>query len=307
MWLRSTQQLSESTWQLTTPVSSHLLVVGERNALVDCGLSATSPKLISEIKAVLSSSGSSSSVLDYVVVSHSHFDHIGGLGTIKGEFSQVRPVLSRLTAAELRSREQLEVVFKTDEQVSSAWKEAPKAELPDFEAAFEKPVLIAEGDSLDLGDFELQLIPSPGHTSDSCSWYLAQEKVISVGDSFGSYHGRESYSSGLSSSFEDYLASLEKLERLEVDTLVTGHSGSLSGELVGSFIKAQRQVSLELKEKADAQLEGGATLESLADELLARTLETGLLSDGPFRASHSSFIRAQAKALVTAATESSSS
>jgi len=306
MWIRSTQQIAESSWQITTPASSHLLLVSGKSALLDSGLSATQSDLCASVRKVLGEQP-----LDYLVLTHSHFDHLGATALFKKEFPSLEVVLGRESLQELGldeshdpkaeksdSENPFESIVSLDHQVGSAWEGSAQVRAADLEEAFQERVVLADGDVLDLGSLELQLLSTPGHSSDSVAWYSPSERVLASGDSLGSYNGRDSYGCGAASSVSDYLGMLEKVDSLEVDTIVTAHTGGLKGDLCNGFCARQSQACQTLRSKFSRALESGEYFESIFPLHLENTLESGLLADGPFRSSHESFIKAQVRAFL---------
>ncbi|NLF25856.1 MAG: hypothetical protein GX589_09410, partial [Deltaproteobacteria bacterium] len=53
MWVKSSGMLSENVFHVTTPVSTHALVVGELAALVDTAVTAVFPRIQEQLNACL--------------------------------------------------------------------------------------------------------------------------------------------------------------------------------------------------------------------------------------------------------------
>lgn len=142
--------------------------------------------------------------LKYIILTHAHFDHIGGVDEIKKEFG-----------AEIAMCEGEEIV----------------SEKPDINLSkmFHKPLnikadkLFCDGDTFSFGDITAKVIKTPGHTPGGCCYYFENEKVLFSGDTlfYGSI-GRTDFPYG---DFSALISGVrEKIMRLPDETIVyCGH------------------------------------------------------------------------------------
>src|SRR5262249_6279333 len=101
--------------------------------------------------------------------------------------------------------------------------------------------ILGEGDTVDLGDGgDVKNVGCPGHTVDSVGFYSRAECVLAAGEAVGGYHGRDRLAPAFMSSFEDYLATLDKLSGLDVKVLSLSHAGALTGDLPKKFLLEAR-------------------------------------------------------------------
>ena len=83
---------------------------------------------------------------------------------------------------------------------------------------------IQEGDVLEYGGYSLQAIITPGHTPGHCCLYDAKDKILFCGD-----HILFNITPNIcieineENPLKDYFSSLDKVEELEVDVLLTAH------------------------------------------------------------------------------------
>ncbi len=86
---------------------------------------------------------------------------------------------------------------------------------------------ILDGETLSLGNIELELIYSPGHSPDSFCFYSKADKFLVCGDViFAGNTGRVDLPGG---SAEQLKASIERLAALDIEYLLPGHMGIVSG------------------------------------------------------------------------------
>lgn len=101
--------------------------------------------------------------------------------------------------------------------------------------------LLAEGDSINLGETTLRTVATPGHTSDHLS-FISSGGYLFTGDHvLGRSTSVISYPDG---SLGDYLGSLEKIKGLDPVAILPGHGpemvGNLSGEVIDFYIAHRR-------------------------------------------------------------------
>jgi len=86
---------------------------------------------------------------------------------------------------------------------------------------------VVDEDRLNLGETEIEFIPSPGHSPESICFYYRQEKVLICGDViFNQNTGRVDLPGG---SADQLKQSIERLSRLDVEYLLPGHMDIVTG------------------------------------------------------------------------------
>lgn len=102
--------------------------------------------------------------LTHILLTHSHFDHVGGLQELK-ELTNA-PIYIHPDAIPMLQR-------------------APEAAAT-FQLSVPQPPpadkMLAEGDVLQVGDLNLDVLFTPGHAPGHVSFYLAEENVLFDGD-----------------------------------------------------------------------------------------------------------------------------
>ena len=141
--------------------------------------------------------------IKFILVTHGHFDHVGALAALKRE-----------TKAEFLAHKG--DFFFIEEGKESALRWGIEIEQPSTPDRF-----IEDGDKITIGDFELYVLHTPGHSPGGVSFYT--KGMVFCGDNlFQGSIGRTDFRMG---SFEELEKSIKtRLYNLPDDTIVyTGH------------------------------------------------------------------------------------
>ncbi|MBF5059135.1 MBL fold metallo-hydrolase [Candidatus Neptunochlamydia vexilliferae] len=147
--------------------------------------------------------GAAAIKMEAVLLTHSHWDHIGDLKKVKGNFGipvYVHP--ADRGNVEKPGSDGLPLMFLIEGSV----------------AEFE----LKEGQVIDVGHLQLRVIETPGHTPGGVCFYLEKEKILFAGDTlFKGSIGNLSLPKATPSAM---WTSLDKLAKLPPETVVySGH------------------------------------------------------------------------------------
>ncbi|WP_202319019.1 MBL fold metallo-hydrolase [Archaeoglobus neptunius] len=145
--------------------------------------------------------------LDYVILTHSHYDHAAAAGHFKGlaKIAIHRDEYSLIKAQGFTSF-MFGVSFKP----------------------FEPDIMLEGGERIELGEINLEVIHTPGHSPGSICLYEPEKRWLFSGDTVfahGSF-GRVDLPGG---SARELIKSLEMLSKLDVENLYPGHEDIVEG------------------------------------------------------------------------------
>ncbi|MDY7081597.1 MAG: MBL fold metallo-hydrolase, partial [Halobacteria archaeon] len=141
-------------------------------------------------------------------LTHSHVDHIGAL----------KPYVETTGADVYIHSDEWEYLDNRKEELDRS------AEELGFEDGFYdvNPGFVEDGDRVELGDHDFEVLHTPGHTPGSICLYNADERVLFSGDTVlgdGS-PGRTDMNGGDSDALKK---SIDRLSKLDVETIYPGH------------------------------------------------------------------------------------
>ena len=198
------------------------LIDSPQRALIDTGTSAVPQEtLLPALRAI----GWDSSDLKFIINTHMHADHTGGIAEMKLESGGAPIHLHRADAHRVDPNVYLEEA-RADRALVSDSPAEPQAEvqlLQQLGKGWGVDRVLDDGDEINLGgDFRLRVIHTPGHTPGSASFYWEAEQTLFTGDAVS---GRGSRPNGypLYVSAADYRRSLLRLMDTPVQRLVQAH------------------------------------------------------------------------------------
>lgn len=209
-------QVGGSGFSSPEDAAIYLIVFGENAALVDAGCGRSLHKVIHNIKDC----GIGSGQVDYLLITHCHFDHTGGAMALKDEF-QCEIIAHELDAKYLEEG--------NDTITAATWY---GDSLKPF--SIDRKLTGSRG-MIDLGSRTIEAIHAPGHSPGSVVYLTASagKKVLFAQDVHGPLD------SSFMSNKKDYLTSLKLLLSLEADILCEGHFGIYEGKNeVARFIES---------------------------------------------------------------------
>ena len=218
-----------------TIVNVTLLHSRDEWALVDTGVNT--PESIATMQAALRQVGCPPDRISKLIGTHHHPDHFGTSKTYKA-LTGAAVYLHRLeheASAQYAPHKRSDAAIQFFLQHGIPLHRFVKVPSPgEFWAKLYLPEVpdhfIDNGDVILVGDFELQVITTPGHTPGHCVLYLRQQRIMIVGDHLlpkitphvGVFPG------GPTNPLADFIASQRKVQDFDVDLVLPAHGGTFA-------------------------------------------------------------------------------
>jgi hydroxyacylglutathione hydrolase len=200
------------------PGSHVYLIKGDtKNVLIDTGMAAG----FSALKSRLTKLGLRVKDINLIILTHEHYDHIGATAF----FHRTAVVAAhRLAANKVELQDEFVTFLSRDEAYRPFWVD----------------IWLEDGSIIDLGNYELQVVHTPGHTSGCVCLYEPREGLLFTGDTV--FAGGTLSEIAVGGNVSDYVNSVRRLSNLKVKQFFPGH-GKVSSmpdeDLPRSIVYAQ--------------------------------------------------------------------
>ena len=199
--------------------SNVYLISGTKTVLIDTGTGMHINDLLSSLEGEIDVRD-----IDYIILTHEHFDHCGGVKTLK-ELSHAQVCMHEYAAPVVEQGLEWSAGFFGARQ--------PKTDVD---------MKLKDGDAIDLGGTTLHIIHTPGHSPGSICIYEPEGKSLFSGDTVFA-HGDVGRTDFFGGDVEALIHSVEKLARMDVENLYPGHGEYVFGAGNTHIARALRYLS----------------------------------------------------------------
>ena len=248
----SSGKITDRLYALGNPGLPAFLLLGKKPALFEAGMTFMGPIYLKELKTHLGDAGH----LRYLLLTHSHYDHCGAAPFLKRKIPGLQVGASRRAAEVFKRPNAVRLI----QSLSRDPEEKCKTLMGDEDVSFhslevDRP--FTDGEELFVGDGDrVRIIATPGHTRDALSFYIPDRKILIASEAVGAFDRNFRIQPEFLSSYDDYLASLEKLAALDVQILLMGHAYVLTGKEARGYIIKSIKATSGFKERLETLLDG---------------------------------------------------
>lgn len=237
--------------------AAFLIDDGKTTIMYDSGFAFTGYGVADKIKNILGERN-----LDYIFLTHSHYDHaLGSCYALK--YWPNAKVVAGEYATKIFAKDTAKALMRDLDR-----KFAEKCGVFEYEDLIDDlrvDIPVSDGDVIKAGDMEFVAINLPGHTKCSIGYYCPKEKLLLSCETIGVYNGSDevvpSYLVGCQMAIE----SIEKAQKLDIENVLAPHYGLLDSKTSKFYLKRAKESAKELAEEIVAMLKDGKEKEEIVE------------------------------------------
>ena len=238
--------------------AAFLLDDGKTSILYDTGFGFTGYAVADNIKKCLGDRE-----LDYIFLTHSHYDHALGSAYILRRYPNAK-VVAGTYAVDIFKRDGAKRTMKTLDA-----KFAQTCGIDDYEFLGDElkvDIAVNDGDVVRAGDMEFTVINLPGHTRCCVGYYWEKEGLFLSNETLGVYDGGETIVPSYLVSFSDAIASMEKIEKCKIKAIVAPHLGLLNKAQTEFFLANMKSSAQKAAQDILTAIQSGLTDEEMIEQ-----------------------------------------
>lgn len=215
--------------------SAFLIDDGKTSILYDTGFGFTGFEIAENIKSALGERN-----LDYIFLTHSHYDHALGSAYILRHYPTAKVVAGEYAVGIF----QRDGAKRTMRELDAKF--AARCGVTDYEFLGDElrvDIAVKDGDIIQAGDMSFEVLNLPGHTRCSVGYYCREKKLLLSSETLGVYDGERTIVPSYLVSYADSIASVERVEKLEISRILAPHYGILSQEQTKFFLDNMKSAS----------------------------------------------------------------
>lgn len=229
--------------------SAFLIDSGKASVLYDSGFAFTGYKVAENIKNELGGRP-----LDYIFLTHSHYDHALGSVYARRYYPDAKVVAGEYTSKIFAKDSAKSVMRDLDRKLAKA------CGVTDYEDLIDElrvDITVKDGDKIQAGDMLFTVIALPGHTRCSVGYYLESEKLMLSSETLGVFDGDKTVVPSYLIGIKETLDSIDKVALLDIEHILLPHYGLLDKEQTKLYLTTAKKSAQDTFEEIASLLKKG--------------------------------------------------
>ena len=237
--------------------SAFLLDDGTTAVLYDTGFAFTGYKVADRVREILGERP-----LDYILLSHSHYDHALGSCYLRSRYPNVQVVAGAYAQKIFSKPTAREMMRDLDRKAAAA---LGIMEYEDLIDQLRADITVNDADVIRCGAMSFTAVELPGHTKCSIGYYLAENRLLLASETLGVYFGEGVYLPSFLVGYGMTLDSIRKAGQLDISRMLIPHYGVVSGEEARDYLTNGEETARRSARMILDQLTQGKTTQEILE------------------------------------------
>lgn len=235
--------------------SAFLIDDGVTAVLYDSGFAFTGGIIAENIRKQLGERP-----LEYILLSHSHYDHVLAVPYIKRIYPKARVVAGRHAAQVFARPSARAVMRQLNEKAAAKYGAAPWEDRID---ELQVDITVEDGDRITCGGLHFTAVGLPGHTRCAVGYYLHERKLLLGVETLGVYFGGDTYLPSFLVGYQMTLDSFQRAKGLGAEEMLLPHYGLADQEALRRYLDRSEAATRQTADRILTLLQQGRTEEEI--------------------------------------------
>ncbi len=182
--------------------------------------------------------------LDYVFLTHSHYDHCGGIPFLIEKYPSLKIIASKRTK-EIFSKEK---AVSFIEEMNKKTGNSQEFYTLNYKT-LRVDMVVSDGDEIEISGHRFRIYETPGHTKCSISIYDTENKILFPGDSLGIVEKNGNIKPLFFSSYKAYINSIKKIKSIkDISIIAFPHNNPFEGKKAYNFLQIVEEETEMIKD-----------------------------------------------------------
>ena len=233
--------------------SGFLIDDGTTSVLYDTGFGFTGYAMADKIQQVLGDRP-----LDYIFLTHSHYDHALGAPYILKRYPTAKVVAGVYAKTIFDKPSAKDKMRDLDRKFAHT---CGIDEYDDLADELRVDIAVNDGDEIRCGAMTFTAVDLPGHTKCSVGFYLRENKLLLATETLGVYFGNNAYLPSYLVGYEMTLRSFAKAKRLDIENVLIPHYGLVGGREAATYLHDSERASVATADRITEIFQNGGTFD----------------------------------------------